>query len=326
MSRRILITGGYGYIGGRVAQALVASGANVLLGTRRDGSVPPVWLPQAAPLQMDWSSGEALLAACTDVDAVVHLAALNEIEAARDPQGALDVNGMWSLRLLEAAQATGVARFVYISTAHVYGAPLSGTIDESCLPRPVHPYAITHRVAEDFVLSARDAGKVEGVVLRLSNGFGAPADAGVDRWTLLVNDLCRQAVTKRALVLHSAGLHRRDFITLSDVAGGVVHALALSDEALGDGLFNLGGDASLRIIDMAELIAARCEAVLGFIPEINCPEPKLGEVSAELAYSSEKFKLTGWTPGKGHADEIDATLTLCQQIASRSSVSVSSRM
>ena len=326
MSRRILITGGYGYIGGRVAQALVAGGAQVLLGTRRDGSVAPVWLPQAAPVQMDWSSDEALLAACTGVDAVVHLAALNEVEAVRDPQGALDVNGMWSLRLLEAAQAAGAGRFVYLSTAHVYGAPLSGTIDESCLPRPVHPYAITHRVAEDFVLAARDAGKIEGVVLRLSNGFGAPAHAGVDRWTLLVNDLCRQAVNTHTLVLHSAGLQKRDFITLNDVARGVVHALGLADEALGDGLFNLGGDASLRVIDMAELIAARCEAVLGFIPEINSPDPKPGEVSAELAYSSEKFKRTAWAPGKGHADEIDATLTLCQQIASRSSVSVSSRM
>jgi len=73
------------------------------------------------------------------------------------------------------------------------------------VPRPVHPYAITHHAAEDFVLAAHDEKRLMGYVIRLSNGFGAPAHAGVDRWTLLVNDLCRQAVQTRQLILRSAG-------------------------------------------------------------------------------------------------------------------------
>ena len=117
------------------------------------------------------------------MDAIVHLAAMNEMDCARDPAAALEVNTALTLRLLNAAVAAGVRRFVYLSTAHVYGAPLRGHIDERALPRPVHPYAITHRAAEDFVLAAFDAGRIEGVVLRLSNGVGAPAHAAVDRWT-----------------------------------------------------------------------------------------------------------------------------------------------
>lgn len=317
MSQRVLITGAYGYVGGRVAQALAARGAAVSLGTRQPRASSPAWLPHAKVVSMDWRTTASLHTACTGIDAIVHLAAMNEVDAAGDAQGALDVNGMWSLRLLEAAQAAGVRRFVYLSTAHVYGALLAGTIDESRVPRPRHPYAVTHKVTEDFVLAAHDSGKIEGVVLRLSNGFGAPAHLAVDRWTLLVNDLCRQAVATRTLVLQSPGVQRRDFITLEDAAEAIAHVLALPLAALGDGLFNLGGDASMRVIDMAELIAARCQAVLGFTLVIKRPEPKAGETAPGLTYSSAKLLRTGWVPARRHAIEIDATLQLCASDVSR---------
>ncbi len=314
MMRRVLVTGGYGYLGGRIAQILVAQGWHITLCTRRAVAGAPDWLPDATPLQLDWDSIESLETACSDQDAVVHLAAMNEVESLRDPVGALRVNGVEALRLLEAAIAARVPRFVYLSTAHVYGSPLVGLIDEATVARPKHPYAITHKVTEDFVLAAHDAGRIEGVVLRLSNGFGVPAHAGVDRWTLLINDLCRQAATSRRLVLHSSGLQRRDFITLEDTAQAVAHVLALPREALDDGLFNLGGDAPLRVIDMAELVAARCTAVLGFTPDIRRPEPMYGARSADLAYSSEKLKLTGWEQKRRHLAEIDATLLLCKEV------------
>ena len=105
MSQRILITGAYGYVGGRVAQTLSAGGAAVSLGTRQEQVSPPAWLPSAQVVHLDWRSNAALQSVCAGTDAIVHLAAMNEVDAARDLQGALEVNGMWSLRLLEAAQA-----------------------------------------------------------------------------------------------------------------------------------------------------------------------------------------------------------------------------
>ena len=315
MTRRVLITGGYGYVGGRVAQELVRQGWNVTLGTRRHQHAAPVWLPQACPLRLDWESAEQLMGGCHRHDAVIHLAAMNEVEAARDPLAALRVNGVESLRLLEAAKAARVPRFVYLSTAHVYGAPLAGEINEKTLPRPVHPYAITHRVTEDFVLAGHTSGKIEGVVLRMSNGFGVPAHSSVDRWTLLVNDLCRQAVRAKVLVLQSAGLQRRDFITLEDAARAIGHLLDLPKLELEDGLFNLGGDAPLRVIDMAELIARRCEAVLGFRPVLEIPEKKPSETAPDLNYSSIKLQGTGFVLKRDHLREIDATLRMCDAVS-----------
>jgi UDP-glucose 4-epimerase len=317
MSLRVLITGGLGYVGGRVAQALVAAGYELTLATRRENAPAPNWLPGATVCAVDWSSRDQLIVLCSGQDVVVHLAAMNEIESARDPVGALLSNGVATLNLLEAAIASRVKRFVYMSTAHVYGSPLQGRIDERTLPRAQHPYAITHKVAEDFVLAAHDQGKIEGLVLRLSNGFGAPSHAGIDRWSLVVNDLCRQAVVSGALRLKSAGLQSRDFITLQDVGRAVVHCLSLGKEGLNDGLFNLGGDCVMRIVDMAELIRARWQSMTGICLPFERPEATASEVlnearSRSLIYSSAKLQTTGFSLLSLREAEIDATLALCR--------------
>ena len=310
--RRVLVTGAYGYTGGRIAQALAhGGGAEVWLGTRNTAHSAPAWLPQARPVMLDWQSPVSLERACEGADAIVHLAAMNEIDSVRDAAAALDVNARQTLSLLNAAIAEKVPRIIYMSTAHVYGAPLRGLIDEHTLPRPVHPYAITHKVAEDFVLAAFDTGTIEAVVLRLSNGFGAPAHADVDRWTLLANDLCRQAVTEGSLTLSSSGLARRDFVTLEDVGRAVEHVLHLPAARLADGLFNLGGDAAMQVIEMTELIASRCEHVLGVRVPVRRATPRPDERSDELRYSSAKLQGTGFRLTRNHTVEIDATLRLC---------------
>lgn len=315
MSRLILVTGGFGYVGGRVAQELAASPQRqVVLGSRAPRPAP-AWLPGAQQRTLDWNSPASLEAACEGVHAVLHLAAMNEIDAAKDPAGALIANGVNTVRLLQAAQAKGVQRFLFLSTAHVYGAPLAGRIDETTPARPRHPYASSHRAGEDVVLAARDEGRIGGIAVRLSNGFGAPAHPEVDRWTLLVNDLCRQAARERKLVLRSAGLQRRDFVTLHDTARALVHLLESPDAGLGDGLFNLGGRRAMKVIEMAELVQARCAAVLGYRPDIQKPAPAAGETSLDLDYRIDKLIGTGFELSGDFAGEIDATLRFCRGAA-----------
>lgn len=273
MTRRILVTGGFGYVGGRVAQVLANQPhTHVVLGSRVPKE-PPEWLPTASVVVTSWYEPERLRQACSGVDTVLHFAAMNEIDAARDPAGALEMNGVATVRLLEVAKAEKVERFIYLSTAHVYGIPLVGCIDETTCPRPIHPYATSHRAAEDVVLAAHDTGAVIGLVLRLSNGFGVPAHSEVNRWTLLVNDLCRQAVTTGQLVLRSAGLQRRDFVTLTDVGRAITHLIDLPAQNVGNGIFNIGGAWALTVMEMTLLVADRCKAILGFHPEIRRPDP-----------------------------------------------------
>ena len=313
MTDVVLVTGGFGYIGGRVAQQLArTAGVSVRLATRQADAGPPAWLPAANVVSLDLGDDAGMERACHDVTGIVHLAALNEHECAADPQRALQVNGLGTLRLLQAAQRCGVKTFVYFSTAHVYGAPLAGTITERTLARPTHPYAITHHVAEDFVLAARDQRAIDGMVVRMSNGFGVPAHAGVNRWTLIVNDLCRQAVSNRKLVLRSSGVQLRDFVTLGDAARAVEHLLRLPSATASDGLFNLGGECVMSMADLTGRIAARCHAVLGFRPVVQKPAQGPDEKAASLEYRIDKLKQTGFELRGSMDTEIDATLRLCR--------------
>ena len=314
MTDVVLITGGLGYVGGRVAKALAQCGKHrVVLATQHAKPAPPVWLSTAKMVTLDVTRDTDFDQACTGVTSIIHLAAINEQDCVADPQRALLVNGLGTLKLLQAAQRAGVERFIYLSTAHVYGAPLAGTITENSLPRPTHPYAITHHIAEEFVLAAHAQRTLTGIVLRMSNSFGAPTHAGIERWELIVNDLCRQAVRQKQLVLRSSGLQRRDFITLGDAGRAVDHVLHLSVAACSDGLFNLGGECTLSIIELAKRIAERCATTLGFRPAIQRPQPAAGETGNTLDYRFDKLKATGFAVHGGMDAEIDATLRLCQE-------------
>jgi len=248
------------------------------------------------------------------VSAVVHLAAMNEYECVTDPHKAVLVNTFGTFNVLQAAISLGVERFIYFSTAHVYGSPLVGNITEETLPKPLHPYAITHRAAEDFVLAAHAQKKITGLVVRLSNGFGAPTHPDINRWTLLVNDLCRQAVQTRKLVLRSSGLQQRDFITLEDVACGVNHLLQLSLKNCEDGLFNLGGNNSLTVWEMVQKISQQCEIRLGFLPNIERPAQSINEQIIKLNYNLHKIEKTGFYLKSKVNREINRTLEICDQV------------
>ncbi len=311
MKRRILITGGMGFVGGRVAQVLAARGdAEITLGSRQT-RVSPSWLPGANVVAMQWLSQNSLIQACDGIDTVVHLAAMNDVECLRDPVAALEVNGVNTARLVEAAKVSGVRRFIYFSTAHVYGPRLVGRIDESTLPNGPHPYATSHRAAEDVVLAAN--AHFVSIVLRLSNGFGVPADPDVNAWMLLTNDLCKQAVTLRCMTLRSSGLQRRDFVSLHDVARVVDHMLELPSTKVGSGLFNVGSGQSMRVIDMVELIQTRCTTLLNFTPEIIRPQPAKNEKNPDLDYRIDRLLNTNFILNGNASSEIDAILLMCNE-------------
>lgn len=313
MSRRVLVTGGFGFLGGRAAVELAREPAwTVRLGSRK-ARPAPIWLPQSETVVMDVLSPNALQAAMVGVHAVVHLAAMPDIECVADPGKAVLTNTMGTLNVLQAAIAAGVERFLYVSTIHVYGTPLIGHISEATLPRPVYPYAITHHAAEDFVLSAHDQKKITGIVVRQANGFGVPTHPDVDCWMLLVNDLCCQAVRTRRMVLRSTGLQLRNFITMQDAGRGIKHLLELPQADCGNGLFNNGGNKSLSVLEMAQQVARQCQASLGFLPTLEHPVAKVDEQMPILDYDATKLRQTGFTLIGDPASEISRILHMASQ-------------
>jgi len=306
--RPVLVTGARGYLGGRICRAIAARADLELIGASRQAQPPLGWSAGRFLCLAPTADMTAFLEDLKGVDTIVHLAGSDQAGARSDPAGTLAGTVGNLVRLLKAAIALGIRRFVYVSTAHVYGTPPIGTIDEHSLPRPQNPYAIIHRTAEDFILAARDAGQIEGVVLRLSNGIGAPAWRDNAQCSTLGNDLCCQAATGDVLKLSSSGEQWRDFITLGDIAAAMLHILDLPADRLGDGLFNLGGEMPLRVIDVAELVAQRAAFLFGRNLVINRPQ---GPAAERLDYRIDKIRATGFQLRGDLTGEIDATLRLC---------------
>lgn len=281
----ILITGGFGYIGGRLAQFLFEQGHVVYLGTRHQHDSPD-WLPQGNVVRLCWDVQDDLEQACKEMDVIIHTAGMNAHDCVHDPAGALAFNGVCTIRLLQAATKHSVQRFIYLSTAHVYCSPLVGSINEETQLTNLHPYATSHRAGEEAVLRAHQLGELEGIVIRLSNAFGAPTHMNTNCWSLLFNDLCRQAVTMRAMVLHSAGMQRRDFIPLLDACRAIAYLLHLPKKHINLGLFNVGGDWAPTVWEVANLIQQQCELVLGFKPKLSRAVLKNKEQNDAFEYHS----------------------------------------
>jgi UDP-glucose 4-epimerase len=307
---RILITGGHGFIGGRLAQHLLSAGNYVILGSRNLHQQTD-WLPGADNVLVDWSSQASLIDACKSIDLIIHTAGMNAADCEADPIGAFKANAISTGNLVEAAKLSDVKRLIYLSSAHVYASPLKGDIDEDVIPKNLHPYAMSHLARENFILNSVG---IEGMVLRISNAFGAPVCKEVNCWMLLVNDLCKQIIETGQIILHSNGQQIRDFITMHDLTAAISHLAALPIIDNTNKIMNIGGELSLSVYEMAKIIAERNRLLFGYLPKIERPlSTSLDNSVQKLNYKVYKLRQTGFKLTKNIEQEIDETLLFCSK-------------
>jgi UDP-glucose 4-epimerase len=307
----ILITGGFGYLGGRIAKSLSENGHQVVLGSRSKQKTPS-WLPQAEVVKLVWKEEDSLKSICEEVDIVIHSAGMNAQDCTLDPAAAIEFNGEATARLIRASLAAGASRFIYLSTAHVYCSPLTGKITEESRPSNKHPYATSHIAGEDALLNLTNNNKnFEGIVLRLSNVVGSPIHKNSNCWMLVVNDLCRQVVVDKKMVLRSDKSIERDYLPVTSVSAAV--SFAVVQGHLFGGVFNLSSGTTYSLRALTNLIAERALEVLGF-----CPAIEFGLNSAsdsgdleQLEISNNKLKESGFVIETDLADEIDRLLLDC---------------
>ena len=312
MTKNVLLTGGFGTLGGRISANLSKNPEINLRLASRQKRQPPSWAPKAEVCVVDFENQNSIKQMLHEVTHVVHLAALNDYECHAEPEKAQLVNVEYTRRVVEQAGQIKKLRFIYLSTIQVYGNSLTGVITETSPTDPQDAYSQTHLDAERIVEHAHNTQQLEGVRLRSANGFGAPMSPDAKIWQIIANDLCRQAVETKKLTLKSHGLQSRNFVPFTDVCSAVYHSLGMSPQQTGDGLFNLGGRKSLQIIQMAELVATRCRAVLGFTPKIEKPNETPDSVPPAFEYSSDKLLATGFIMNCDLEREIDSLLQSCK--------------
>ena len=311
MSATVLLVGGFGNLGGRIAAHLSQfQDIQVVLASRKKQAAP-LWAKDAQTIQIDVTDPTTFTNIPKSVDCIVQLAATNDFDSAQNPALAHSVTTEGTASLLNAAIHNGIERFVYFSTAHVYGAPLQGTFVESSPTHAVHPYATTHLEAESVVAAAHENGDIQGIRVRLSNGFGRPMAYEAADWRTLTSDLCRQAVVDKRMEMRTDGLQERNFITKTDIARAVQHLIAIPTSLISDGLFNLGGSQSQSLLAMATTIQERAQKKYSAEIPLHRPEPTTAEIQ-HLNFDIHKLLNTGFSLTEDTLGEIDTFLDMIE--------------
>jgi UDP-glucose 4-epimerase len=312
MRRRILVTGGAGYIGSHLVSLLVARGAEVVvldnLSTGHRGAVVPNARLVVADLADD-AAVDALLAE-GNWDAVFHFAALIEVGTSmREPFRYLLDNGMLGTKLIAACVRHGVRRFVLSSTAAVYGTAAASPIVEDAPIDPGSPYGESKRVLERALFWAARIHGLNSAVLRYFNAAGADPDGRLgedhDPETHLI-PLAIDALLERRPPLHVFGTDYptrdgtciRDYVHVTDLAEA--HLLALDQIAHGSAVWNLGtatGHSVLEVLKAVERVAGRP------VPYVLAAR-RPGDPPSLVASSERIQRETGWRPKHAALEDI----------------------
>ena len=315
---RVLITGGLGYIGGRLVNYLgqKAADSEIFIAEHPQRKIPE-WAKEYKIIPLDLLSGESIRE-CVKLakpDCIIHLAAVNEIVSAKNPELADRVNRMGTEMLIESAHLNETKKFIYFSTFHVYGRAAKGVITEDIVPEPAHPYASSHLEAEKTVRAFSEK-NMDILVFRLSNSYGYPMDKYVDRWSLLVNDLCRQAVVTGEMILVSSGSQKRDFLSMNNVVEAVRYFIFDIPGQWGNGLYNLGSGTTISISDMAHKVQYVYNKKYGKTAKLILGNSLNGshENAADFTYSIDKLANTGYQMQEDSEKEIWKTMDICERI------------
>ncbi len=185
---KFLISGGLGFVGGRIAKHLSRKEHDVIVATRSEQKIRTALYQRN--IQIDWLNQKKLEYLCEGVDVVIHCAGLNAKECEADRDLAFEVNAKNTQKLLRAANKANCKKFILISTIHVYSSTLSGAFSETSPLLNKHPYGWSKGLGEKL---CQETDRTQVLILRLSNAFGRPASRDTECWHLFVNDLCRQA-------------------------------------------------------------------------------------------------------------------------------------
>jgi len=311
---RVLVTGGAGYIGSVVADQLLCAGHavtvldNLIMGWRQ--AVPP----QAEFIQADTGDESALdqLFASRGFDAVMHFAALIEAgESVKVPEQYFDNNSLRTLTLLRMMLKHKVSRFVFSSTAAVYGEPQSVPIIEDHPLFPTNAYGVSKLMVEQMLAWLNSAHGLRYASLRYFNAAGATAARGEAHRSEshLIPLLLQVPLGQReAIAIFGTdyptrdGTCIRDYIHVDDLAAA--HLLALQGLEIHATLIcNLGsgeGFSVRQIVDLARKVTGRD------IPVRECPR-RAGDPAVLIASSEKIRRVLGWNPQCSDVESIIAS-------------------
>jgi nucleoside-diphosphate-sugar epimerase len=297
MSAEYLVTGGCGFIGSNIARHLCERGAavrvldNLATGNRRNLAE----LLSAGRIEFvpgDVRDPAAARAACAGVRCVLHLAALPSVAGSvEDPWRSHAVNLSGTVNLLMAARDAGAERFVFSSSAAVYGNAPELPKRETMHPAPLSPYAVQKLAGEHYGRIFHGLYGLKTYALRYFNVFG-PRQNPRSQYAAVIPMFIEACRAGRPPVIDGDGEQTRDFIFVEDVVRANLACCAAPDAAAG-GVFNIARGDRLTVKALARLVAAATGRST-LAPRHGPPRP--GDVRDSQADIARAQTLLGWRP------------------------------
>ena len=299
----VLVTGGAGFIGSHLCEALLARGARVRVlddfSTGRWENLARIH-SDIEVIEGGLESASAVERAVAGVDSIAHLAARSSVVesiGARELYWRVNVEG--TATLFAAAAAARVRRVVFAASSSAYGdrAPTHDQAhdqahdvpqDESMQPHPASPYAASKVEGERLVRALAQTGGVDAIALRFFNVYGLRQDPNSAYAAVIPRFMTRVAEGKPVTVF-SDGLQTRDFVHVSDTARAVIAALDAKD-VLGGVIANVGTGQATTVTELVRLVGA----VLGKPAMVEYQPAREGEVRHSVAATERAAQLIGF--------------------------------
>jgi UDP-glucose 4-epimerase len=251
---RVVVTGGAGFIGSNLVDALIAERHDVLVVDNFATGKRSNLNPRAELAEIDVAvDSEALTSALHGREVVFHTAALARVpRSVEDPVGTHEANVTGTLRVLKAAVEAGVRRVVYSSSSSVYGDQPTLPLTEDMPTNPLNPYACQKLMGEIYARNFRRVYGLETVSLRYFNVYG-PRQVTEGAYRLVIGIFLDQKRQGLPLTVHGDGKQTRDFTWVGDIVRG--NMLAATSDRVGAGeAVNLGAGQEVSILRIAELV------------------------------------------------------------------------
>lgn len=294
---RAIVTGGSGFIGSHLVDALVERGVNV---TVIDIAEPKYRNVAATYIVHDIRhDGLKEIFASAQPEFVFHLAAhIDDRASVHEPVLNAEHNVIGSLKVLEAARGAQVKKVLFASTCAVYGVPKKLPITEKQLPAPRTPYGISKFVIEQYLAFYQNIHQLPFVALRLANVYGPRQDGSKESGAIAI--FTSKLLAGEQAFLNDDGQTIRDYVHVSDI----VNAFILAAESESKGIYNCGTKVGTTSRDLYALIASELGSVL---EPIARPEVKdaVKAVTLRSALAKQAF---AWKPKMRLARGLKQTL------------------
>lgn len=279
---RVLVTGGAGFIGSHLTEALLLRGYTVrvldnLCSGRRD------WVsPEAEFLEADIRDAHSCEIACQDCAGVFHMAAMSRAGAALNAiELCTSANIVGTQNVLLAARSQEVGKVVYSGSSTFYGSCQIPHV-ETMRPDFLNLYGLSKATGEEYCLMFDRLYGVPGIVLRYFNVYG-PRQPEVGAYALVAGIFLRRALQGLPLLIHGTGKQSRDFVHVRDVVAANIRAF--ESQVHGE-IVNIGSGTRISVKDLADMIS----------PEQEYGPPRVGDAAHTLADITKARTLLGWEP------------------------------